>query len=92
MRYLLAVLLPPLAVFQCRSGRQLALNLLLTACLWVPGVLHALVVVRAAAVRERTDRVADVVLALEERLAQARRQHRPARATPIGRSNYFASA
>jgi len=92
MRYLLAVLLPPVAVYQCRQGRQVPFSLLLTACLWVPGAVHALLVVRAAAARERTDRLADVVLALEERLARARRKHRHARTTPGGPSDYFARA
>jgi uncharacterized membrane protein YqaE (UPF0057 family) len=72
MRYLLAVLLPPAAVLLCRS-RQVPTNVLLTACLWLPGAIHALRVVRDTTVRERADRVADVVLASEERLLRARR-------------------
>ena len=73
MRYLLAILLPPAAVSLSRSARQLPLNVLLTACLWLPGVIHALRLVRDDATRKRTDRIADAVLAYEERLQLARR-------------------
>jgi uncharacterized membrane protein YqaE (UPF0057 family) len=74
MRYLLAVLVPPAAVWLCRRPRQLPVSVLLTACLWLPGAVHAVFVARAAAERERADRLAEAVLAREERLAQARRQ------------------
>jgi uncharacterized membrane protein YqaE (UPF0057 family) len=73
MRYLLAVVLPPAAVYLCRQPRQLPVSVLLTACLWLPGCVHALRLVRSAAVRERADRLADAVLAREERLTRARR-------------------
>ena len=79
MRYLLAVFLPPAAVYLCRRPGQLPVSVLLTACLWVPGVVHALLLARAAAVRERADRVADAVLAREERLSRAYRRHAAAR-------------
>jgi uncharacterized membrane protein YqaE (UPF0057 family) len=46
MRYLLALLFPPLAVLLYGSGRQAFLNLILTLCFWIPGALHALFVVR----------------------------------------------
>jgi len=45
MRYLIAVILPPLAVLLCGKPGQALLNFLLTLLLWVPGVVHALVVV-----------------------------------------------
>jgi ABC-type transport system involved in multi-copper enzyme maturation permease subunit/uncharacterized membrane protein YqaE (UPF0057 family) len=79
VRYLLAVFLPPAAVYLCRRPGQLPVSVLLTACLWVPGVVHALLLARAAAVRERADRVADAVLAREERLSRAYRRHAAAR-------------
>lgn len=48
MLYLLAVLLPPVAVVVVsKSALHRVLSLLLTAGLaWVPGVIHALVLVR----------------------------------------------
>ena len=45
MRYLLAILLPPLAVLLCGRPFQAVLNLLLTLVFWVPGVLHAILIV-----------------------------------------------
>jgi uncharacterized membrane protein YqaE (UPF0057 family) len=47
MRYLLAIILPPLAVLLCGKPLQAILNLVLTLCLWVPGVVHALFVVNS---------------------------------------------
>ena len=49
MRYVLAIICPPLAVLMIdRGGFRVLLNVLLTFCLWIPGVIHALSVVRAA--------------------------------------------
>lgn len=45
MLYLLAILLPPLAVLLTGKPVQALLNLVLTAFLWVPGVVHAILVV-----------------------------------------------
>ena len=45
MRYFLAILLPPLAVFFCGKPMQTLLNFILTLCFWIPGVIHALFVV-----------------------------------------------
>lgn len=45
MRYLLAILLPPAAVLLCGKPVQAILNVLLTLCFWIPGMLHALFVV-----------------------------------------------
>ena len=43
--YVLAVILPPLAVLSIQRWSQFILNLLLTCCFWVPGVIHALYLV-----------------------------------------------
>lgn len=45
MLYLLAILLPPLAVLLTGKPLQALLNLVLTLFVWVPGVVHALFVV-----------------------------------------------
>ena len=45
--YVLAVLTPPVAVALAGSRRQAALNALLTTLMWLPGVVHALLVVSA---------------------------------------------
>ena len=80
MRYVLAVFLPPAAVYLCRRPHHLPVNVLLTACLWAPGAVHALLLARAAAARERADRVADAVLAREEGRLRARRRYAASRA------------
>ncbi|GLK67697.1 YqaE/Pmp3 family membrane protein [Hansschlegelia plantiphila] len=46
VRILLAILLPPLGVFlQVGLGLQFWLNILLTLCGWLPGVIHAIWVI-----------------------------------------------
>ena len=45
MRYLLAIILPPVAVLLCRKPSQAILNLILTLFFWIPGVVHAIFVV-----------------------------------------------
>ena len=72
MRYLVAFLMPPAALLLCGRPRALWANVPLTACLWLPGVMHALGVVRRAADRERAERLARAVLAHEEHLSRAR--------------------
>jgi len=47
MRYLLAIILPPVAVLLCGKPIQAILNLILTLCFWIPGVVHALFVVNS---------------------------------------------
>jgi uncharacterized membrane protein YqaE (UPF0057 family) len=45
MRYLFAIVLPPLAVLLCGKPGTAVLNLVLTICGFVPGIVHALIVV-----------------------------------------------
>ena len=45
MLYLLAILLPPVAVLLVGKPIQSLLNLLLTICFWIPGAIHAIMVV-----------------------------------------------
>jgi uncharacterized membrane protein YqaE (UPF0057 family) len=45
MRYLIALILPPLAVLSCGKIFQFFLSCILTACFWIPGIIHALLVV-----------------------------------------------
>ena len=47
VRYLLAIILPPVAVLMCGKPFQAILNLILTLFLWIPGVVHALFVVNS---------------------------------------------
>lgn len=57
MLYLLAILLPPVAVFMCGKPVQGVLNILLTLCLWIPGIIHALVVVSSRNADRRNDKL-----------------------------------
>ncbi len=45
MRYLMAIILPPVGVLL--TGRYIVFlfNLLLCLCLWIPGIIHALFIV-----------------------------------------------
>ncbi len=48
MIYVVAILLPPLAVLLKGKPFQAIVNLLLTALFWVPGVIHAILVINKA--------------------------------------------
>jgi uncharacterized membrane protein YqaE (UPF0057 family) len=45
MRYLLAILLPPIAVLSIGKPIQALLNVGLTLLLWLPGAIHAVLLV-----------------------------------------------
>ena len=64
MRYLLAVLVPPVAVLLCGKPVQAVLNFVLCLFLWVPGVVHALLVVHGHHADKRANRI---VKAIERR-------------------------
>jgi uncharacterized membrane protein YqaE (UPF0057 family) len=57
MRYLLAIICPPLAVLFCGKPVQFFLNLLLTLCLWIPGMIHAFAVVASHKADKRNDKL-----------------------------------
>jgi uncharacterized membrane protein YqaE (UPF0057 family) len=57
MRYLLAIVLPPLAVLLCGKPIQAVLNCFLTLLLWIPGMIHAILVVNSHLADRRTDRL-----------------------------------
>ena len=61
MLYLLAIILPPVAVLIAGKPFQALLNVLLTFCLWVPGVIHAFLVVNNHYADKRTNRVVDAM-------------------------------
>ena len=56
MLYLVAVLLPPLAVLLAGKPFQAILNLILTLLLYVPGLIHALFVVHNHYADKRQER------------------------------------
>lgn len=57
MLYLLAILLPPVAVLLAGKPFQALLNLGLTCLLWVPGAIHACFVVHNHYADVRTERL-----------------------------------
>jgi uncharacterized membrane protein YqaE (UPF0057 family) len=48
MRYILAFLLPPVAILLCGRPFLAVLSILFTLCFWVPGIILALIVVGQA--------------------------------------------
>jgi uncharacterized membrane protein YqaE (UPF0057 family) len=66
--YLLAVVLPPLAVLLCGKPLQAVLNFFLTLMLWVPGMIHALLVAHNHYADKR-----------QERMIKAMREQQPPR-------------
>ncbi|MBU2099120.1 MAG: YqaE/Pmp3 family membrane protein [Gammaproteobacteria bacterium] len=64
MRYLIAILLPPLAVFLCGKPFQAILNIFLTLLFWVPGMIHAILVVHNHLEDKRANRI---IKAMKER-------------------------
>lgn len=61
MLYLLAIVLPPVAVLLTGKPIQAALNLVLTLLGWIPGVIHALFVVSGHKADKRTGRIVDAL-------------------------------
>ena len=57
MKYLLAIILPPVAVLMCGKPAQAILNLILTLCLWVPGIIHAMLVVSQCEADKRNQKL-----------------------------------
>jgi uncharacterized membrane protein YqaE (UPF0057 family) len=56
MLYLLAIILPPLAVLLTGRPFQALLNLLLTMLLWIPGVIHAILIVNEHKANQRAEK------------------------------------
>jgi len=57
MLYLLAILLPPVAVLLCGKPIQALLNLVLTTLGYFPGLIHAILVVNAYKADQRNDKL-----------------------------------
>lgn len=61
MRYFLAIILPPLAVLLCGKPIQFVLNIFLTLLGWIPGVIHAILVVNGHLADKRTNKIVDAM-------------------------------
>lgn len=53
MRYFLCIIFPPLAVLTTGKPGAFILSVLLTICFWIPGVIHAILVVNNYYAEER---------------------------------------
>jgi uncharacterized membrane protein YqaE (UPF0057 family) len=59
MRYVLAIVLPPIAVLSTGRVLQAVINLLLTLLGWVPGVVHAALITNDYYNDKRINRMLD---------------------------------
>jgi uncharacterized membrane protein YqaE (UPF0057 family) len=57
VRYLLAIIFPPLAVLLCGKPVQAFFNFFLTLLGWIPGVIHAILVVNGYKADKRAERI-----------------------------------
>ncbi len=62
--YLLAILLPPVAVLLSGKPVQALLNLILTIFFWIPGAIHAILVVKD---RKDDKRMQSYIKAMKEK-------------------------
>ncbi|MFE4073946.1 YqaE/Pmp3 family membrane protein [Peribacillus sp. YIM B13477] len=65
MLYLIAILFPPLAVLLAGKPIQAVLNLVLTLFFYVPGLIHAILVVHDKKVDKRMKRQAAFIAKLK---------------------------
>lgn len=61
MMYLLAILLPPVAVLFVGKPFQAILNLILTLFFWLPGAIHAVLVVHEKKADRRMKKQAKLI-------------------------------
>ena len=54
--YLLAIVLPPIAVLICGKPVQALVNLILCLLLYIPGIIHAVMVVNECKADKRAER------------------------------------
>ena len=57
MRYFLCIILPPISVLTTGKIITFILNLILTLCFWLPGVIHAIIVVNSFYADRRNDKL-----------------------------------
>ena len=59
--YFWAIVFPPLAVLLAGKPFQAFINIFLTCCVWVPGVIHAIMVVNEYKADRRNEALAHAV-------------------------------
>ena len=68
MLWLLAIFLPPVAVLFVRKPIQALLNILLCILFWIPGVIHALLLVSEYKADKRMVRQVNLIKSVDESL------------------------
>ena len=68
---ILAIFLPPVAVLLCGKPIQALINLVLTCCLWLPGAIHAFIVVGDRNADKRTDRLVEAMKETEKSTSES---------------------
>lgn len=58
--YVIAIVCPPFAALIAGGRRKAVLNLILTLCLWVPGIIHAFFAIKEAEKDYETDHYVEV--------------------------------
>lgn len=66
MRYFLAIIFPPLAVICCGKPSAFFLNLFLTLLGWIPGIVHAILVVNCFHTDRRYEKLVEIIKKREE--------------------------
>lgn len=61
MLYVLAFLLPPIAVLMCGKPLQALFNIILCCVFWVPGIIHAFYVVNTHLMEKQTGKIVDAI-------------------------------
>ena len=59
--WLLALFLPPVAILLCGKPFQALLNIPLCCLIWIPGVIHAMMVVSESKARARNRELAEMI-------------------------------
>jgi len=57
MRYFFCLILPPLAVLSTGKFGAFILSVILTLCLWIPGIIHAFLVINRYYDDKRNDKL-----------------------------------
>jgi uncharacterized membrane protein YqaE (UPF0057 family) len=70
MLYLLAIIFPPLAVLLVGKPIQALINVVLTALFWIPGMIHAILVVNEKKADKRAERQAKMIVAAQQKSEQ----------------------
>jgi len=61
MLYVLAFLVPPVAVLMCGKPFQFLLNIILCCIFWIPGIIHAFYVVNNHLIEKQTGKIVDAI-------------------------------